>query len=483
MTPTVSQKPRNKERRPTPTVSAVFSDGKILELIYDAEKKRSSFALWEDGAWRTAESHRTETGEWFVPYSPWNNLIKNQVVHLPQQPEEYGTEDDLIRAIRHFIRTYVDISPRFELIASYYALFSWVYDGFNELPYLRVRGDYGSGKTRFLLTVGSICYKPIFASGATSTSAMFRILDVFRGTLIIDEADFRNSDEMSDVTKILNCGFVKGLPVLRTEVSQNREFNPRAFQVFGPKLVATRGYYQDRGLESRHITEEMGGERLRRDIPINLPASHKDEALRLRNQLLLYRFRNLHTVQPDTALVDPAIEPRLNQIFIPLMSIVSRESVRQEFRLLARQYHKELLVDRSMAIEGQLLEVIRDMVRASERTQLSIKEISRVFIETYGAEYERSVTPKWLGGIIRRKLRLKTQKSSHGVFVIPPDEIPKLKRLYERYGIEELERQERPEEGSEKDGNILSPQSDNADVADVGYTDEEGADTADLSVK
>lgn len=479
--PSIPQKPRNKERRPTPAVSETFPDGKILEQLYDAVKKQSAFALWENGTWRTVENYRTESGEWFVPYSPWNNLIKNEVVLLPQQPEEYGTEDDLIRNIRRFIRAYVDISPRFELIASYYVLFSWVYDGFNELPYLRVRGDYGSGKTRFLLTVGSICYKPIFASGATSTSAMFRILDAFRGTLIIDEADFRNSDEMSDVTKILNCGFIKGLPVLRTEMSHNREFNPRAFQVFGPKLVATRGYYQDRGLESRHITEEMGGERLRREIPINLPASHKDEALRLRNQLLLYRFRNLHTARADTALVDPAIEPRLNQIFIPIMSIVSGESVRQEFRQLARQYHKELLFDRSMAIEGQLLETIRDMVRASDQPRLSIKEITKVFTETYGAEYERPVTPKWIGGIIRRKLRLKTHKSGHGVYVVSPDEIPKLKRLYERYGIEQPEMQASQQENSEKDGNIFSLRSDNADVVDIANGAEDKEDKTERS--
>ncbi len=36
-------------------------------------------------------------------------------------------------------------------------------------------------------------------------------------------------------------------------------------------------------------------------------------------------------------------------------------------------------------------------------------------------------------GIIRKKLQLRTQKS-HGVFVIPVSEKPKLERLYERYG-------------------------------------------------
>src|SRR6185369_5606819 len=167
-------------------------------------------------------------------------------------------------------------------------LFSWIYDGFNELPYLRLRGDPGSGKTRFLLTVGSLCYKPMFASGASSVSPLFRIIDAFRGTLIIDEGDFRMSDEKAEIVKILNNGNARGFPVLRTEVTRQREFNPTAYHVFGPKIVATRGYFEDKALESRCLTEEMGLGGLRGDVPISLPEAYKQEALQLRNKLLLF---------------------------------------------------------------------------------------------------------------------------------------------------------------------------------------------------
>ena len=60
----------------------------------------------------------------------------------------------------------------FEEIATQYILLTWVYDKFNELPYLRLRGDFGSGKTRALLVIGSICYKPFFASGASTVSPL-----------------------------------------------------------------------------------------------------------------------------------------------------------------------------------------------------------------------------------------------------------------------------------------------------------------------
>src|SRR5216683_715539 len=270
-----------KERR-IPAVSAVLGDGTILETVVDREAKRTSFVLAKDGEWQSADSVPIDSSARLVPYSPRNNLLAHDVVLLPSEPEEYGSEQDLLHSIESFIHRYVDVSPLFEKIASYYVLLTWVYDDFNELPYLRLRGEPGSGKTRFMLTVGSLCYKPIFASGASTVSPLFRILDSFRGTLVIDEGDFRLSDEQAEIVKILNNGNAKGFPVLRSEASKNKEYNPRAFAVFGPKIVATRGFFEDKALESRCLTEAMGQTGLRDDVPINLPPEHKEEALHLR---------------------------------------------------------------------------------------------------------------------------------------------------------------------------------------------------------
>src|SRR6266702_922490 len=281
---------KTKKDTARPTVSTVLPDGSLAEMVH--QENRTLFCISKDGEFRY-ETSLLVSGQRLVPYSPHNNLLTNEVVLFPSEPVEYDSEEKLVEDIRAFIHRYVDVSPLFEQIASYYVLFSWVYDAFNELPYLRLRGDTGSGKTRFLLTVGSLCYQPIFASGASTVSSLFRILDSMRGTLIVDEGDFRFSDEKAELVKILNNGNGRGFPVLRSESVSGREFSPRAYTVFGPKLIATRGYFQDRALESRCLTEEMGGRNLREDVPINLTADYKREALALRNQLLTFRFRNL----------------------------------------------------------------------------------------------------------------------------------------------------------------------------------------------
>src|SRR5262249_33485303 len=145
---------------------------------------------------------------------------------------------------------------------------------------------------RFLQTVGMLCYKAIFASGASTVSPIFRILDIVRGTLVMDESDFRVSDERAEIVKILNNGNAKGFPVLRSELIGRHEYSPQAYTVFGPKIVATRGYFEDRALESRFLTEDLGRVKVRDDVPITLPESAHAEALGLRNKLLLYRFHN-----------------------------------------------------------------------------------------------------------------------------------------------------------------------------------------------
>jgi hypothetical protein len=420
-----------KKQAAKPTVSTVLPDGSLAEMV--CQENRTLFCVSKSGEFRY-ESNLLVNGQRLVSYSPRNNLLSNEVVLFPSEPVEYDSEAKLVEDIRGFIHRYVDISPLFEQIASYYVLFTWVYDAFNELPYLRLRGDTGSGKTRFLLTVGSLCYKPIFASGASTVSPLFRILDSMRGTLIVDEGDFRFSDEKAELVKILNNGNGRGFPVLRSESVSGREFSPRAYSVFGPKLIATRGYFQDRALESRCLTEETGGRKLRDDIPINLTADYKREALELRNKLLMFRFRSFGKRAADPALVDRSIEPRLAQIFVPLLSVIEDAGAREALRQVARDYHRELVADRGMDIEAQVLEIIREMQESSYGEGLSIKEIATRFIEQHGEDFERKVTPHWIGQIVRRKLGLKTYRHA-GSYYLAESEKAKLDRLFERYGL------------------------------------------------
>jgi len=174
------------------------------------------------------------------------------------------------------------------------------------------------------------------------------------------------------------------------------------------------------------------------------PSEYKEDALHIRNKLLLFRFRNLNKRIPAENLVDRSIEPRLNQIFVPLLSIIEDPEARRDLQELAKRYNREMIADRGMDMEAQILEIIRDMMDSPYEVALSTKDIASWFADRHGMDYEKKITTKWIGTIIRKKLGIKTQKS-HGIYRIPPAEWSKLERLYEKYGIKEADDSERPE--------------------------------------
>jgi hypothetical protein len=418
----------------TPTASAVLPDGTLIELVYQPDEERTLLVAWHTDKMTLHEMIEMDSGERLIPISAQNNLIRHRAVLLPARPDEYGSIAKLVREIESHLRRYVDLSPAFFGITTYYILLSWVYDAFNELPYLRLRGEPGSGKTRALIVIGSLCYKGFLASGASTVSPIFHTLDTFRGTFIFDEADFRFSDEKAELVKIFNNGNVRGFPVLRTAISAKREFDPQAFMVFGPKIVAMRHAFEDRALESRFITEEMGQRPLRPDIPINLPDVQQIEARALRNKLLMYRFRTLGTVKIDDGLVDPALSSRLNQILVPLLSIIDDAQVRADIVVAAKTLDRTLKSERAATPEAQLLEILTEALADATRNTVPFTEIVQSFTVRFGAEFERPITPRYLGSLLRSRLHLASYKT-RGNYVVPVSEKAKVDALCPRYGV------------------------------------------------
>ncbi len=427
------ESPANQEERkkakPTPIVSLRTKSGDVVEMVFRPHEGETRLVTSQD---EHIEEHDRLllNGREYVPYSVENNLLTHRVLLLPSRADSYASDESLLGEIRSFIHRHVDLSPSFEEIVAHYVLLTWVYDQFNELPYLRVRGDYGSGKSRFLLTVGSLCWKPIFASGASTVSPLFRLIDQVGGTLIVDEADFWASDERTEIVKILNNGNAKGFPVLRSEVSPSKEFSPRAFNIYGPKVVATRHPFEDEALESRCLTEVLGTRPLRRDIPISLPKAFETEADALRNKLLRYRFANLNMELSETEIDNSGLEPRRMQILRPLLQVAVNEDAKaamREFFLKDSGFSH----NRDRANSRQVLSVVSDLMR-SPSDQLTVGAIA----DRLNASVDhptRQVSHKWVGSVLRR-LGVEPKKSN-GVYKISMSDFGRITELLTQYGV------------------------------------------------
>ncbi len=80
------------------------------------------------------------------------------------------------------------------------------------------------------------------------------------------------------------------------------------------------------------------------------------------------------------------------------------------------------------------MDVINELLLLDDTGRLSIKTVTERFTERFGEEYERKITNKWIGGVLRKRLGLRPQRVE-GSFVIPLTDMPALKRLRERYGL------------------------------------------------
>ena len=450
--------------------------GHLVELIYDPGSLRTRFVVrFPDGHIEERERIELE-GKRYVSKYP-NTIIMRNAVMLPSEYSPGHTEAELVAVIRAQIHKYLEVDGFYENLATYYVLFTWLYDAFEVLPYLRALGDYGTGKTRLLQVVGGLCYRPIFTGGASTTSPIFRILDQYHGTLVLDEADFQRSDEAADIIKILNTGYMKGMPVLRSVDRGTAGFDVEAFDVYGPKLLASRKKFKDPAMESRCLTKEMGAGMTRMDVPIVLPKIFWKEAAEIRNMLLGYRMKvAVPERDVDYNDVDRAIENRLNQVTMALKTIVSDAALKHEVDLFVAEYNRQMVVERSTTMTARVLEAIAwlgpmEHEQAGTRIQIVwlkwltatvnrlIDEQNRAMGDDYSTEdlTPRPPSPEGkgekkegggitiksrkIGEIVRKFLQLKTDRATSGpeklkgTYFVHWDDA-RIRALGARYGVE-----------------------------------------------
>ncbi|QIG95543.1 hypothetical protein [Bradyrhizobium sp. 6(2017)] len=100
----------------------------------------------------------------------------------------------------------------------------------------------------------------------------------------------------------------------------------------------------------------------------------------------------------------------------------------------AQRTQLSLIAECGLLMEVQVLEIVTELMWISRRPVRAAGEITMSFINRYGTEYDRPITNRWIGSILRNKLNLQTYKS-HGVYGVPLNEKEKVELLCERYGV------------------------------------------------
>jgi hypothetical protein len=358
------------------------TEGYLLEMTYEKQTGKAKFAyahIWItttlNGYLHVQAKREISTanfldinGKRYVPMLDDN--IRFGTVRLPNALGQKKPTKQLVGEIRLYLTRYFLLDNDIHQIqAALYALFTWVYDAFPYLPYLRARGAPGTGKSELMLLVGRVCYRMMTTAGLTTIAGFKGMAHIYCGTLMIDEVDSLagNKEDRGELRALLNVRAMKEQARIVTMVDVlkadgTHTFRPATTNVFGPTLLTMYGAFKDPATESRCLTFDL----FKRDVveltrkgiePGVIPPSLEIEADELRNDLLCWRLNTwLPRIEadPKIKLTDPRVSARMNQVMRPL-------------KVLAHmQDDKELLADLNLIAEVNYEEEMKRMAESFE---------------------------------------------------------------------------------------------------------------------
>ena len=150
--------------------------------------------------------------------------------------------NDLLTEICKTIQRFIVCPDETAHAATLWVVMTWFIDVIHVAPFAVITApEKRCGKSQLLFLLGRLVNRPLSASNIT-VAALFRSIDIWQPTLLIDEADtfMRENEELRG---IINCGHTRDLAKIIRVVGD--DFTPTTFSVWGAKAFAGIGYLPD----------------------------------------------------------------------------------------------------------------------------------------------------------------------------------------------------------------------------------------------
>lgn len=291
----------------------IFRLAKLRPLDYDRVRREEASAL----------GVQVKTLDDMVKASRDQERAANRLPFTEHEPADEAVDlNSMLSEIASTIRTHIVLDATEADAAALWVAHTYLVDVFEVSPIAIINApERACAKTLFQSLLGRLAYRPLFASNA-SLSALFRSTEVWKPTLLIDEADtfFKDNAELHG---LVNAGYKRGGFVLRSEASGD-SFEPRMFSVYSPKSIA--GIALERHLPdatmSRGIVFNM-----RRKLPDEtvVRMRHADEGVfaRLGSQLARFAQDYAQKVRCAAPHLPDSLSDRAQDNWEPLLAIAS----------------------------------------------------------------------------------------------------------------------------------------------------------------
>ncbi len=220
---------------------------------------------------------------------------ENSVLSPFTDPEAWEHEvslPELLDELEAIIIRYSVLPEYAYTVIPLWICFSWCIDAAHTAPILAISSpEKRCGKTTILSILQLLTKRPLATSNITP-AALFRMIEAYTPTLLIDEADtfLNKSDELRGV---LNSGHTRYSAYIIRTVGDDHK--PQLFNTFGAKVIAMIGKLSDT-LEDRSIVIKMR-RKLQSETVQRLHHSSMDEFATLQRKLLRFADDNVERLK------------------------------------------------------------------------------------------------------------------------------------------------------------------------------------------
>jgi hypothetical protein len=443
---------KDKEEEPKPTVTP----GRVFEDVMFEQISEGSFLLYDRATQQTSTSNLiVYEGTGYKPLEkiPWptaslpevleqeDPLTKEQLIDKLKTRRfqgEYGDTERLFNEIKDFFMEHLDV--RNELLYDVYAayvLMTWRVEDFRVVPYQMFLGPLASGKTRGLECFSFLGYRAL-SSVTMSAASIFRTLEAWHCTLLLDETEVYGRESMVEVLALLNAGYRRGQYAIRIERLEGEVPQIAMFDTFGPKVLAGTEELAAT-LQSRTILTTMS--KNVRHVRLFID---EQKAQELRNKLLMYRFRNLgQKSEFDVSTLNGYFSnSRVIELFVSLLEVAPTQEVRDRLVQCMRMITQTRLDEEQASIEARVFDAVLRCEARVENGKLSTQAITEAFNESLPEKDQG--TSRFIGRKVAALGFEKCRVGSHGQAGFFWD-VQLIERLKARYGTPSKTTSETPE--------------------------------------
>lgn len=367
-------------------------DGRLAEIVSAPNGTGTRFCLFRPGSQACAFAEQLEqAGKIIKPAaSEW---VKMTALLLPGEPDFSETHvRQLCADVRTYLGRWFEGEERLLWISALYVLLTWRIHIISEVPYLRVLGEPGTGKSRWLSAMAQVCHRAVQPFVDISESSLFRLLKaVPDATLANDEADRRTTLD-DPVTQVLRAGMERGRHIWRSDpIAVGQAHEPQAFPAFGPKLLAAARPFKDDALESRILSFSVPLREVSEHIPLNVQTKLPAEGTALRNRLLAHRIEShAQREQFSSRMAEAAnklrgehLEGRAIQIGSALFALAEETGLPpaiEACREVLRQHSHGITQGRRESLDGVIFEALESM-RGEGKIEVPLSDLYQLICE------------------------------------------------------------------------------------------------------